>query len=143
MGWGGVVVVGGLGTMQPGIISPLPLPAIALLVWLEWTRPKADPSPHPPSDSRPSSEPPQPVSDRPSPHLPQVWRSIEEVAGQTDEQLRQRYCSASNSDPPGFVVPKLCLLYAVMERCQLERFRFKHAIGSCAGLLIAPAYWPE
>ena len=35
------------------------------------------------------------------------------------------------------VVPKLCLLLAVLEATELGGFEFVPAIGSCAGLLIS------
>lgn len=41
------------------------------------------------------------------------------------------------------LVPKLCLLLAVMEHAHIERVAFLPAIGSCAGLLVSDACYVE
>jgi len=46
------------------------------------------------------------------------------------------------SDAPSFVLPKLCLLFAVLEALHLPRVLFQPSIGSCAGVLVAESLWP-
>ncbi|KAJ1627677.1 hypothetical protein T492DRAFT_1023386 [Pavlovales sp. CCMP2436] len=51
--------------------------------------------------------------------------------GESDETLE-----ALGYSEPGLLVPKLCLLVAVMEHAQLERIEFLPAIGACPGVLV-------
>ena len=41
------------------------------------------------------------------------------------------------------VVPKLCLLLAVMEHCELPHATYLHVVGSCAGMMAAPELFPD
>lgn len=93
----------------------------------------------------------------------QVWALVEALAGLSDEELTRRQSdpaaaahaavpaassallaagsAAAPSDPPSFVLPKLCLLYAVLDFLQLPSFYFEPAIGSCAGMLAEEDLW--
>ncbi|CAJ1404150.1 unnamed protein product [Effrenium voratum] len=64
-----------------------------------------------------------------------------ELLGLTDEELMTRaFCQGELREPPGFIIPKLALLLAVMEHCQLKEVQFCAAIGSCPGLLIGDGW---
>jgi len=67
-----------------------------------------------------------------------VRRALDEAAGLSDEDLASRpYCQGELREPPAFVVPKLCLLLAVVEHCGIASVQFCPAIGSCPGLLVS------
>jgi len=70
-------------------------------------------------------------------HKDQVWRALLSVSDSTDDDLAARYCTHALSDPPSFVAPKLALLFAVMDFCDIPHIRFQLAIGSCAGMLVS------
>ena len=46
-------------------------------------------------------------------------------------------------EPPSFVVPKIALLLAVMEHCELQEVDFCSTIGSCPGMLISDDFFVE
>ena len=71
----------------------------------------------------------------------QVWRCLESVVDRADADLAAEYCVGELSDPAAFVVPKMALLYAVMEHCQLPIVSFQLATGSCAGLLVSNEWY--
>eukprot|EP00967_Tisochrysis_lutea_P130348 scaffold225368_cov26-Tisochrysis_lutea.AAC.1 len=95
----------------------------------------------------------------------QVWEQVESLSGLSDEDLANRQAAAAClsaqpgaastapspavaggniplvSDPPSFVLPKLCLLYAVLDFLQLSSLFFQPAIGSCAGMLVEETLW--
>lgn len=62
--------------------------------------------------------------------------AIHARCGESDEVLALLGYSEA-----ALVVPKLCLLLAVMEHAQLERVEFLPAIGSCAGLLLSEEHF--
>mmetsp|Transcript_129457 Transcript_129457/g.402656 ORF Transcript_129457/g.402656 Transcript_129457/m.402656 type:complete len:329 (-) Transcript_129457:593-1579(-) len=67
-----------------------------------------------------------------------VRRALHGATGLTDEEMASRpYCQGELREPPSLIVPKLCLLLAVMEHCAIAEVRFCPAIGSCPGLLIS------
>ncbi len=43
---------------------------------------------------------------------------------------------------PHLVATKLALMVATMRHCGVRRLRYQPAIGSCAGLLVHPAFFP-
>ena len=59
----------------------------------------------------------------------------------SDEAL-QKYTAYDNSDGPHLIVPKLCLLVAVMTHTDIGFVETVHCIGSCAGLLCDNRFWP-
>jgi Ppx/GppA phosphatase family len=66
--------------------------------------------------------------------------AIEECCGRTDAYLH-RYLAFAHADPTTIVVPKLCLLYAVMTHTGMKKVHAVPCIGSCAGILISDKYW--
>jgi exopolyphosphatase/pppGpp-phosphohydrolase len=50
-------------------------------------------------------------------------------------------CDYEHSDSVYLIVPKLCLLRAVMQKTHATSVRPQLCIGSCAGLLISEKYW--
>lgn len=50
-------------------------------------------------------------------------------------------CVKKRSDPPKFVVTKLCLLCAVMEHLQIQKVKVVPVIGCCAGVLVSEQYY--
>jgi len=67
----------------------------------------------------------------------QARQALDAVIGRTEADLCAAYCSKDLADPASFVVPKMALLHAVMEHCELPRISFQPATGSCAGMLVA------
>jgi hypothetical protein len=59
----------------------------------------------------------------------------------TNEEL-MRYVAFPNADPASCIVPKLCLLTAVMAHTGMGQIRNIASIGSCAGLIVSPQFWP-
>eukprot|EP00041_Stephanoeca_diplocostata_P013272 m.232502 g.232502 ORF g.232502 m.232502 type:complete len:373 (-) comp19277_c0_seq2:244-1362(-) len=72
----------------------------------------------------------------------EIRSAISKVVGHTDNELAAQWCTKDNSDPPKFVVTKLCLLCAVMELLHIRRVRFVPVIGCCAGVLVSEKYFP-
>jgi hypothetical protein len=70
-----------------------------------------------------------------------VRRAVEECVDKSDEYLQRRFIDFEHADPPTIIVPKLCLLYAVMSHTGIRRVRAMSAIGSCGGLLITESQW--
>lgn len=64
--------------------------------------------------------------------LEQVRGALLAKLGESDEVLRA--CGYREVE---LLLPKLCLLCAVMERCDLREVEYVPAIGSCAGLLVS------
>eukprot|EP01062_Namystynia_karyoxenos_P021950 TRINITY_DN18391_c0_g4_i1.p1 TRINITY_DN18391_c0_g4~~TRINITY_DN18391_c0_g4_i1.p1 ORF type:complete len:338 (+),score=100.46 TRINITY_DN18391_c0_g4_i1:84-1097(+) len=55
----------------------------------------------------------------------------------TDSDLEASYAPPpTGRDPVAMLVPKLCLLVAVMEHLQLDAVTFQPTIGSCAGMML-------
>lgn len=64
--------------------------------------------------------------------------ALQGVVDLTDDEMASRpFCQGELREPPGLIVPKLCLLLAVMEHCAFAGVHFCPAIGSCHGLLIS------
>lgn len=61
----------------------------------------------------------------------------------SDEELAAAWCRRSDSDPPSLVVPKLCLMLAVMEWCGMASCTYQPTLGSCPGILVANHLYPE
>ncbi|CAE7203872.1 unnamed protein product [Symbiodinium sp. CCMP2592] len=60
------------------------------------------------------------------------------VIGKSDDELLQYpFCQGELREPPAFILPKLLLLLAVMEHCEMEKVFFYKTIGSCPGMLIS------
>ena len=66
----------------------------------------------------------------------QARQALDAVTGRTEADLCAAYCTKDLADPASFVVPKMALLHAVMEHCQLPHIAFQPATGSCAGMLV-------
>lgn len=61
-----------------------------------------------------------------------------DVIGKSDDELLQyAFCQGQLREPPAFILPKLILLLAVMEHCEMEKVFFYKTIGSCPGMLIS------
>jgi len=70
--------------------------------------------------------------------LAEVRRALASVIGMSDEAMASKpFCQGPLREPPGLIVPKLCLLVAVMEHMELTEVAFCPSIGSCQGLLIS------
>lgn len=70
--------------------------------------------------------------------LPDVQRALAEVVGKSDEEMALLPCCRGElREPPGLIVPKLCLLMSVMEHCSISSVTFRLCTGSCPGLLIS------
>jgi len=68
----------------------------------------------------------------------EVQRALDEAVGCTDDDLASRpYCQGELLEPPGFIVPKLCLLLAVIGHCSIASVQFCPATGSCPGLVVS------
>lgn len=64
------------------------------------------------------------------------------VVGQSDDDLKARaFCQGELKEPPGLIVPKICLLLCVMKHCGFADVRFCAAVGSCPGILISDSYF--
>eukprot|EP00933_Yihiella_yeosuensis_P070560 TRINITY_DN78677_c0_g1_i1.p1 TRINITY_DN78677_c0_g1~~TRINITY_DN78677_c0_g1_i1.p1 ORF type:complete len:331 (-),score=67.62 TRINITY_DN78677_c0_g1_i1:535-1386(-) len=67
-----------------------------------------------------------------------VRKALEGVLNKSDEDLsKEVFCQGELKEPPALIVPKICLLLAVMEHCSVQKVSFHPAIGSCPGLLIS------
>lgn len=55
--------------------------------------------------------------------------AVARVVDQSDEALAAAWCTHPRSDPPSLVVPKLCLLLAVMEGLKMQSVRYIPAVG--------------
>lgn len=60
--------------------------------------------------------------------------------GCSDEDL-SKYVNFQYSDGPKIVVPKLCLLVAVMRHTGIQRVNTVNCIGSCVGVLHEEQFW--
>ena len=70
--------------------------------------------------------------------LPDVEQALLGALDKSDAEL----AFLSRGDPAGLVVPKLCLLAAIMRHTGLRRVQPVRATGSCAGLLAMAQFWP-
>lgn len=73
----------------------------------------------------------------------QVRKALGAVIGRSEADLTAAYCNRELADPASFVVPKMALLLAVMDACQLPRVTFQPAVGSCAGILVSNELYLE
>ncbi|CAK9034100.1 FK506-binding protein 2 (Peptidyl-prolyl cis-trans isomerase) (PPIase) (Rotamase) [Durusdinium trenchii] len=72
----------------------------------------------------------------------EIREVLKSVVDQTDEELSSRaFCQGELREPPGYIVPKIALLLAVMEHCEISEVHFCSTIGSCPGLLISDEYF--
>lgn len=57
--------------------------------------------------------------------------------------LCKMHCSLTGDlrEPPGYILPKIALLLAVMEHCGIAEVHFCSTIGSCPGLLISDTFF--
>lgn len=55
--------------------------------------------------------------------------------------LSDRWAQGDLREPPGYIVPKLALLLAVMEHCEMTEVHFCSTIGSCPGLLVSEQFF--
>lgn len=58
-----------------------------------------------------------------------VKDAIGRVVGHTDEALQAAWCRHPRSDPSSLVVPKLCLLYAVMMGLRIQKVMYVPSVG--------------
>eukprot|EP00040_Diaphanoeca_grandis_P041815 m.263557 g.263557 ORF g.263557 m.263557 type:complete len:331 (-) comp50993_c0_seq1:48-1040(-) len=68
-----------------------------------------------------------------------VKTAINKLINKTDGELQQAWCNwgdAALVDPPSYLVPKLCLLYAVMIELKISSVKFVTSDGSCSGVLV-------
>jgi len=68
--------------------------------------------------------------------LKEVESALADSLNRTDEELAVKH-GGELREPTGLVCPKLALLVAVMQRCEIKEVSFKSAVGSCSGLLIS------
>lgn len=67
-----------------------------------------------------------------------VWRAVERVVGRGDAELASAY---PLHEEAAMAVPKLCLLYAVMEAVGLSLVHYAPTMGSCEGVLLTEELW--
>ena len=65
-----------------------------------------------------------------------VRSAIEQLIGKRDEEL-VAYLQHQ------MVVPKLCLMTAVMEQLEITTLTYQPACGSCAGMLVHDHFWAD
>ena len=73
-----------------------------------------------------------------------VRDALELTLDKTDTTLDLVYGPEDREDldPPGLIVPKLCLLCAVIEHTSISSLTFHRAVGSCAGIMVSPDFFP-
>jgi len=69
-----------------------------------------------------------------------IHAALEQCTGMSDQEL-QCYVDFEHADPARCIVPKLCLLCAVVRHLGIEAVRYQPAIGSCPGLLVSEEFW--
>lgn len=70
--------------------------------------------------------------------LTELQRVLATVVDCSDDDLLARpFCQGELREPPGLIVPKICLLTSVMEHCRMAEVHFTPCTGSCPGLLIS------
>lgn len=74
--------------------------------------------------------------------LQQAEQALGACLNRTDAQLHV-HDDYPNSDGAHLIVPKLCLLVAVMQHAQIHSVETVQCVGSCAGLLCDPRHWPQ
>ena len=74
--------------------------------------------------------------------LNQAKEALHVCLGRTDDELK-KYASYLNSDRPHLIVPKLCLLVAVMRHTGIKSVYTVKCVGSCAGLLKTQRFWDK
>lgn len=72
----------------------------------------------------------------------QACAALEVCIGCSDEQL-QKYASYPNADGQHLIVPKLCLLVAVMKHTGIRAVETVRCIGSCKGLMGDSRFWSD
>lgn len=70
-----------------------------------------------------------------------VVAALHECCGKSDAYLQEHFQPLKHSDPTTIIVPKLCLVLAVMNHTKMKRVRAVPCIGSCAGMLITESLW--
>ena len=69
-----------------------------------------------------------------------VWECISHCVNKTDDLL-YKYVDFEYSDGSKSIIPKLCLLYSVMNKCKLDHIQVVFTYGSCLGILNSSEYW--
>lgn len=73
-----------------------------------------------------------------------VRRALTATLGLEDSKLAAMpFCQGANREPPAYVVPKICLLLAVMEHCDIKEVQVRSAIGSCPGMLVSDDFFAQ
>lgn len=76
--------------------------------------------------------------------LGDVRRALSSVLDLADADMAPKpYCQGELREPAAYIVPKIALLVAVMEHCEIAEVHFCASIGSCAGLLISEERYKE
>lgn len=71
----------------------------------------------------------------------QAEAALRSCLDRTDAQLME-HASYPNCDGPHLVVPKLSLLVAVMQHADIRTVETVKCVGSCAGVMCDPQFWP-
>lgn len=69
-----------------------------------------------------------------------VYRCIKHCSDKKSEELR-KYITYRPTDGAGNIVPKLVLLYSVMQHVNLSYIHVVHTVGSCIGVLNSHQFW--
>lgn len=64
----------------------------------------------------------------------QIWGAIKTLVGSTDAQLGKFL-------EPEMLIPRLTLIYSVMDQFGIEKFHYFPTVGSTQGILISPQFW--
>jgi len=66
----------------------------------------------------------------------QLWLAVGDMAGSTDDHLANAGYSTVGS-----IIPKLVLVYTIMNIAQIPTVRFMESNGSCAGMHVCREFW--
>lgn len=64
-----------------------------------------------------------------------VWAAIEKLAGSSNEDLAATY------PEPEMVIPRLTLLYTIMDFFEIKKVLYTPTTGNTLGILISPQFW--
>lgn len=65
----------------------------------------------------------------------QIAQSIEDLVGSTTEELARQFPEAE------MVLPRLTLIYAVMDHFGINKVKYTPTVGSTLGIFISPRFW--
>lgn len=68
-----------------------------------------------------------------------VWLCLEAVCMKSDDQLHSLLADAPDGEllDATSIVPKLALMFAVMEHCSLSSLTYQPSLGLCMGMLVS------